>query len=111
MIQLLAAGAVALILFTTGFKLGSEHEVAAQARANKQVEDAVDAANIAAAKAIAELKPRYTTIKQELQREIRTNTHYIDCRNTADGLRIINEALSATRPAGGLKLPSADPTR
>lgn len=90
-----------------GFKLGVDHEAASQARDQKHITEAVDAANATAAQAIAAIKPKYTTIQNEVQREIRTNTVYADCKLPADGLRIVNQALNggAVAPDSG-KLPA-----
>jgi hypothetical protein len=77
-----------------GFKLGADHEVAAQAREQSHIAEAVDAANNASAQAIAKIKVVNTTIKQELEKEVRTNTIYSDCKNTPTALRSINDALT-----------------
>jgi hypothetical protein len=95
-----------------GFKLGSDHEVASQAREQEHIAEAVDAATAVAAKAISELRPKYTTIRQELEREIRTETVYADCRHGASGLRLVNQALNAgTVPADSGKLPKTEPAK
>ena len=92
-----------------GFKLGVDHEVAAQAREQDHIAEAVDAANTAAAQAIAKLQPKYTTIRQELEREIRTETVYADCRHGPNGMRLVNQALNGGAVAtGDSKLPKAD---
>jgi uncharacterized protein HemX len=102
LLSVLAAGA-------GGFKLGADHQLAAQAREQNHIAEAVDAANTAAAQAIAQIKPKYTTIQNEVQREIRTNTVFADCKLPADSLRLVNQALNggAEAPGGG-KLPGAD---
>ena len=94
-----------------GFKLGADHEVAAQAREQAHIAEAVDAATTAAAQAIAAIKPKYTTIQAEVQREIRTNTVFADCKLPADSVRLVNQALrpGAAASAGGGQLPSAHP--
>lgn len=79
-----------------GFKLGADHEVAAQAREQNHIAEAVDAANTASAEAIAKLRPKFTTIQNEVQREIRTNTVYADCRHSQEALKLVNKALSAS---------------
>jgi len=94
-----------------GFKLGADHELAAQAREDKHVTAAVEAANGIAAKAIAGIKVTNTTIRQELEREIRTNTIYAECKHSPGGLSRVNEALAKPQPAGGRKLPGSDATR
>lgn len=103
LLAVLAAGA-------GGFKLGADHEVAAQAREAKHITEAIGAATDASAKAIAALKVKSTTITQEVQREIKTNFVYSDCKLTPGGLQLANQAL-ATGGAfalGGGKLPQAD---
>ena len=100
-VAVLAAGA-------GGFKLCSDHEIAAQAREQDHIAEAVDAANNAAAQAIAKLQPKYTTIRQELEREIRTETVYADCRHGPSGVRLVNQALTGGEPADSGKLPKAD---
>ena len=95
-----------------GFRLGVDHEVASQAREDQHIAQAVDAANTAAANAIAKLKPKYTTIQNEVQREVRTEIRYSDCRNTAGVMQQLNQALRPEAPAaGGGKLPDPDPAK
>lgn len=101
LVAVLAAGA-------GGFKLGADHELASQAREDKHVAAAVAAANMASAYAIAGIKVTNTTIRQELEREIKTNTIYAECKHSSGGLRSINEALARPRSAGDSKLPGSD---
>ena len=103
LVAVLAAGA-------GGFKLGADHEIAAQAREQNHIAEAVDAANNASAQAIAAIKVVNTTIKQELEKEVRYEKVYTDpgCVNTPNGMRLINEALTGGKPAGDGKLPKAD---
>lgn len=94
-----------------GFKLGADHEVAAQAREDAHVAKAVEAANTVAAQAIANLKPKYTTIHNQLERQIETNTVLRDCRLDATSLQLANQALNGGAQApGGSKLPAPEPT-
>lgn len=94
-----------------GFKLGADHEIAAKAREDKHVKAAVDAATEVSAKAIASIRPKFTTITNEVQREISTQTVYRDvaCSHTPDGLRLVNQALAGGEPPApsGGKLPDA----
>lgn len=95
--------------FAGGISLGKKWEEGRNAIERNYVAEAVDAANAAAAQAIAQIKPKYTTIQNEVQREIRTETVYADCRHSPDGLRLVNQALNGgAEPAGGRKLPAAD---
>ena len=90
-----------IVVAIGGFKLGSDHEVAAKAREDKHIAEAVDAANTASATAIETLKPIYTTIQGKVIHETSTNTVYADCHQSPDGLRLVNQALS-----GGTLAPS-----
>ncbi|MES2950299.1 MAG: hypothetical protein V4858_17285 [Pseudomonadota bacterium] len=90
----------------------------AQCQAKQKTVEAIarevkESAQQGAAAAIAANRPRNTTIVNEVQREVQTNTVYSDCRNTPDGVRSINEALTGKRPdpAGGGKLPGAVPAK
>jgi phosphoribosylaminoimidazole-succinocarboxamide synthase len=91
-----------------GFKLGDDHRTAAQAREQKHITEAVDAANNAAAQAIAKIKVVNKTIQNEVQREVQNNIVYRDCKHTPDGLRLLNEALTGSKPIGDSKLPRTD---
>ena len=93
-----------------GFKLGVDHEYAAQKREDEHIAEAVDAASSAAAAAIAKIKVVNKTIQNEVQHEIRTQTVYSDvnCMHTDAGLRGVNKALAPPGPAGDRKLPRPD---
>lgn len=106
---MLALAAAIALAAAGGYKVGVDHEVASRAREDKHITEAVDAANATAAKAIAELRPKYTTIQGKLEKQIETNVVYRECRIDAPGLLLANQALSggAETPAGG-KLPGVD---
>lgn len=84
---ILAAGA-------GGFKLGADHEIAAQAREQKHITEAVEAASTAAAQAIAQIKPKYTTIQGRIETQIRTETVFKECKLPPESLKLVNKALS-----------------
>lgn len=71
---------------------------------------ATEAAASAAAGAISKIRVRNTTVRQEVEREIRENVVYRDCVHGPGSLQHINAALTGERaqPAGGGKLPPAD---
>lgn len=94
-----------------GFKLGADHEIASQAREQKHIADAIAAATAAAAEEISKIRVVNTTIQNEVQREIRTNTVYADCKHSDDGLRILNGAITGGVTTGDRKLPAAHPAR
>lgn len=95
--------------FLGGVSTGKKWEEGRHAIERNHISEAVDAANSAAAEAIANIKPKYTTIQSEVQREIRTNTVFADCKLPADSLRLVNQAINAgaIAPDSG-KLPAAD---
>jgi hypothetical protein len=97
-------------IFISGVKVGVDHEVAGQARAERLVASAKEEMQTAAAEAIAKIKPKYTTIQNEVQREIHTETVYADCRHSPDGLRLVNQALG-TKPIDNSKLSRTDPPK
>lgn len=93
-----------------GTGLGEDKEFAKRAREDALVRKVTEAGQKSAADAIAKIKPRNVTIRQELEREIHQNTVYVDCKLTDGVLGNINEALTGRpQPAGGLKLPRALP--
>lgn len=111
---IIAALVLAFGLFAGGVGTGIRWEEGRTAIETKHITEAVTAANLAAAEAISKIKVTNKTIQAEVQREIRTETVYSDanCAHSDNGLRLVNEALSARpNPAGGLKLPRADPAR
>jgi uncharacterized protein HemX len=90
-----------------GYRLGIDHEKANQLDQRELLAAVADEAANTAAKAIAQLKPKYTTIQNEVQRDVQTHTIYRDCKLSADGLRLANQALAsggAVAP-GDSKLP------
>lgn len=94
-----------------GFRLGADHEVAAQAREDKHVAKAVEAATAVSAQAISKIRPKYSTINAEVQREIRTNTIFSECTLPANSLRNVNKALTnGPETTDGGKLPEANKT-
>lgn len=101
LLAVLAAGA-------GGFKLGSDHEVAAQARELNHIAEAVDAANTASAQAIAQIKVTNKTIQSEVRREVETNTVYADCKLPSHGVLLANQAITGTKPTDSGKLPKID---
>ncbi len=96
--------------FFYGQGVGADGEIAKQAELRQAIAETREAAQKGAADAIAKLRPIHTTIKQETEREIRTNTIYAECKLPADGVRLANDALVGKQPepAGGGKLPSPD---
>lgn len=90
------------------YERGQDNCEAVKARENRVAAVATDAAASAAGAAIAKLRPKITTIRQEAEREIRTNTVYAECRHSPGQLERINEAITGApfRPAAG-SMPAA----
>lgn len=98
---------IILVIAAGGFRFGVDHERARQGREDRHIVEATKAATDAASDAISKLRPKYTTIQNEVQREITTRTVYTDCRHSPDGLRLLNQAITGTNPttASEGKLP------
>ena len=95
-----------------GMDLGQDKEYAKRAREDAIIQKVSDAAQTAAATAIAANKPINQTIVQKATREVQTNTVYSTCINTAGQLRNINQALTGSdQPAGDSQLPSSSPAK
>lgn len=95
------------------FGLGQDSEIAGQARDEAVRKQTFDAAQQGAAAAIAANKPINRTIVQRAEKEIYENTVYRDCRVPASGVQLANEAITGRKPepAGGSKLPGAEPAK
>lgn len=94
-----------------GFKLGVDHEVSGQKRAEDLVEKTREAAMQGAALEISKIKVTNKTIQSEVQKEVRYEKVYTDvaCNNTPNGMRLLNQALTGDKPTGDSKLPEANP--
>lgn len=91
-----------------GTGIGEDREFAKRAREDQLLARAGEAAQQSAAQAIAAIKPRNVTIRQETEREIQTRTVYADCRHSPEQLQRLNEALTGRAiGAGGGELPGA----
>jgi hypothetical protein len=112
-ILLLLALAGSAVSGFVGFNLGVDHNKATEADKREIVAEAVDAANIVAAAAIAKMTPKHTTIRQTLEKEIHENTKYIDCQSSDSIVRTFNSGFATELPnaAGGIKLPTPNPTK
>lgn len=99
--------------FFYGQGIGADGEVAKRAAVDQAVRDTREAAQQGAAAAIAKLRPVYTTIRQETEREIRMVPQYSDCRHSPEQSGRINRALAGgvTPPADTSPKPSAHEDR
>lgn len=105
-------GIVLLLLAAAagGAKLGSDHQIAKQAKTEALIAAVEKRAQIGAATAIAENKPVHQFNKQVIERETRIVPDYSRCVHSDAGLRALNSALENTRAesVGDSVLPDAD---
>ncbi len=95
-----------------GTGLGEDKEYAKRAREADIVEKVQNATSKSTAEAIAKIKVVNTTIRQEMEREIKTDIRYVECRHTPSVYDYLNESLTGRRAGSpdNSKLPGADTT-
>lgn len=105
---LVIAGVATVGIATGSFVSGVKYQRGQDARAEQLVAEALEQAQVGAAKAIAENKPQTTIIKQKLETITRVEEVYRDCRHTPDAMRLLNDALTGEPvSAGSGELPKA----
>lgn len=94
-----AAVAVAAIFgaYKYGESAGAAQAKAAEARDAEVARIAADRATQGAVDALTGLDTRLGSLRQEIQRGLRTSPVYIDCRHPPEQLRRLNEILAGTR--------------
>ena len=108
MVAILTAGAVGYWRGGVNTKSRIESDIA---RENQIARVAYDNALKATAEQIANIKIVNTTVRQELEREIRKEPVYLDCRHSDDVKRLLDAVLTGQAPAESFdrsKLPAAD---
>lgn len=109
---LLGAALLALAAYGAGRWDGGRLKEGEQDRTQLAIEAAARDARESTAKAIASIRVQNTTIQQRLEKEVRSEPVYRDCRLTPAGVRDINEALTGSGQVadpGGV--PASDATR
>jgi hypothetical protein len=92
-----------------GYRMGENACIAEHAKLLSVELRTRDAAMAAAAEAIQKIEVHNTTVRQKTETVTREVPVYRDCRHSADGLRLVNQALTnAEEPAAGSELPPAD---
>lgn len=103
LVALLAVGCLTGAAYRQGRVDGEAKIEAQQAREDALAAKATDAAASAIAAAIPKITVTHQTVRQELEREIRTNPVYLraDCDTGADSLQRFNAAIpgGASAPA------------
>lgn len=112
----IAGGAVAvcaLIIasFFYGQHVGKAEQIAGEVKQDAIVSAVKDAALTSAADAIAKIRITQTTIKQEVEHDIREIPVYRDCVNTPDVERLLDAARAnrpITEPVGDSGVPGPE---
>ena len=102
---LIAGLCTTLAAFGGGYLKGKSDEKANHTEQALLIAQAAEAAQMAAASEIAKLKVKHTTITRKVEREIQTVPAYADCRHSAGGLRLTNQAITGTVSPDADKLP------
>jgi len=92
----LLLGALLAILasFGGGYVKGRSDANSNCSEARTLILEASQKAQEAAAREIAKIEIRHTTIRQKVQREITERPVYRNCNHGPDGLRLVNQALT-----------------
>lgn len=120
MIRQYAQAIIAVLLIASwgaagyvGWRASANALLAKQAREEDLMQKVEERAVTGAATAISRIKVTNKTIHNEVQREVRIEPVYADCRHSPDGLRGVNAALT-NRPVeatGDRVMPGADSAR
>lgn len=89
---------------------GQDSKIAEQSKIEAARDETRAIAASAAASAIASIEVKHVTIRQQLEREVRTREVFRECRSGPDVQRMLNDspgiAKPATGPTGDGKLPA-----
>lgn len=100
MTQYWIVGCISLALimaaYITGRHDGSEMEKGRNTEIVLMLKQAQENAQRGAAQAIAQIDVKNVTLRQTIEKEIHEKPVYTDCRVSADGLRLVNAALTGT---------------
>lgn len=92
----------------------TENSIAADiAREEQLAQSLYDKMIWATASEISKIEIVNTTIRQELEREIRIEKVYLECKHTDDTVRLLNAILTgdgSSESFGNIELPAADST-
>lgn len=95
--------------FFYGGSVGSDQQIAKQAKIENVIKEVREQAQLGAADAIAKNKPQNNYIKGRVETLVRAEPVYRDCVHPASGLRDINEALTGrAEPTGGVVVPGVN---
>lgn len=90
--------------FFYGQTVGADSEIAVQARENKAVIIASEAAASAVAHSLSKITVKNVTVRQQLETQVRENTVYRDCKLEPSAVRLLNSGPAiapAASSAGG----------
>lgn len=107
-----AAAVLMVAVYGFGRWDGARLKEGEQDRTQLAIEAAARDARESTAKAIASIRVQNTTIQQRLEKEVRSEQVYRDCRLTPAGVRDINEALTGSgQVADPGSVPASDAAR
>ncbi len=97
--KILAAVVLLIGAFTFGQRTERNAIEAEDARLERVAKVAREESQKVSAEAIAGIEINHTTIQGRLEREIRVETQYRDCRHSPDAFRLLNDALDNRAPS------------
>lgn len=109
---LLAIVGIVAGAFFFGMKVGSDHEVAAQAKFEEQLRQVAESAEAAAARKIGEITIVHKTIQNQTKEIVREETRYRDCVNVPAVERLLDDSRAnrkPSEPAGDSSVSGAGP--
>lgn len=93
------------------YQAGQDAELADQSKVDQARAETRAIAAEAAASAIANMRVKHVTVRQQLERVVQEREVFRDCRSGPDAVRLLNDspavAKPAARPAGAGELPAA----
>lgn len=91
-----------------GTHSGKQDAESKQLRDEHIVQIAMDAAAVSTANAINAIEVKHVTVNQKVEREVRENVVYRECKHSPDGLRQLNAAITGAEPLDSSELPEAN---
>ena len=108
-VAILAALGLAGVSGWKGYHLGQDSVIAAQAKEAVVIQKVQAAAALGAAQEISKIEVKHTTVRQQLETEIREKPIYRDCVVSERVLGFVNQAITGSEPVDPGGLPAALP--
>lgn len=92
------------------YEAGQDSKIAEQSKIEQARDETRAIAASAAASAIASIEVKHVTIRQQLEREVRTREVFRECRSGPSAVSLLNDSPGIAKPATGAagdgKLPA-----